>query len=318
MNHQKIRSTISKAKDTIFKSDKSTFKSKTVFLGILAVVLLVGFIFLSRVKSAPHDVSLSTISSNSFTVSFFTDWKAKPVLEVADNPDFKNTIEFIDDRDYYANDTKDKRNGRNSHVFVARNLDPETQYWFRVKTFLRKDYDKEFYTVKTPGLSNYVPTPHPVFGQVFNQKGGPQGNILIEIYAQRDDGERSSSIITYTDSDSGTYSHDLSNLRTRDASEYWDFNKQEYPNKLVITAMSNNERYAYEVYDLDNVSPVRTFEFREVDEDYATLPFFKPALAQDSRQGQPCGDGRYYSDKGNCLSLCTPEVNKNPPGCSQT
>ncbi|MFW5720432.1 MAG: hypothetical protein ACOCXT_05390, partial [Candidatus Dojkabacteria bacterium] len=39
---------------------------------------------------------------------------------------------------------------------------------------------------------------------------------------------------------------------------------------------------------------------------------------QNSNAGQPCGDGRYYSDKGNCLSLCTPEVNKNPPGCSQT
>ncbi len=239
---------------------------KILIVSISSLFILGGvFVFLMKVNSQPEQILASTFGANTFTVSYFTDWKAKSELVVADNPEFSNAVTFLDERDAETNNGR--LISRNSHVLVARGLEPNTVYYYKVKTFLNTKYNEETYQVKTPKVSKEVRTPDPMYGEVVKDGGKPLANVLVEVFAESADGNRSTSIVTYTGSN-GSYTADLANLRTFDNSDYFTL-EDGIPAKVRVTARTQKEAYYHEVYDLDALTPVETFEFQSVEDDYA-------------------------------------------------
>lgn len=251
---------------------KNYVKKNTIFVVISAILLLFFiFLFLSflsiKAQSKPDHIVASSIGSNTFTVTHFTDWKTESRLVVADNKEFKEAIFFADERDYNLDGDKYTSEKRNSHVLTARGLNPDTKYWYKVETLFNSEFDKEVFTIKTPKVSDEVPVPIPIFGYVVDRDNKPLKNIIIEVYSSRADDTRSSTISTYT-AENGSYSLDLANLRSFDLSEYWEMQKDGIPSKVIVTAKSNSEEYYYEVKN-GQYTPVETFAFRSTDQSYS-------------------------------------------------
>ncbi len=293
---------------------KTLLQGKNLKLLIIigATVLLVGSVggmLLVKSKTVPEQVMASTVSPNGFTVSAFTDWKAATELVVADNPEFKNSREFQDERDYLRNSLTDEQSNRNSHVLVARGLEPDTQYWYKVRTSFNSTFDEELYTLKTPAVSEDIPSPEPIYGEVVNQEGNPQPNILIEVYAEQADGRRSASIVTYT-AENGTYSADLANLRTLAHGEYWK-DDELVPTKVKVIAKSNSESYFYDVYNKE-YAPVPTFAFKEIENEYAQVHSPLPTqnssllskLAPEAQAEEQFGCAKGVNEGAICGSDC--------------
>ncbi|MFW5720584.1 MAG: hypothetical protein ACOCXT_06180, partial [Candidatus Dojkabacteria bacterium] len=306
MDKQKVQQYLGKLKP-LFQG-----KNLKLLIIIAATMLLVGSVggmLLVKSKTVPEQVMASTVSPNGFTVSAFTDWKAATELVVADNPEFKNARLFQDERDYLRNSLTDEPSARNSHVLVARGLEPETQYWYKVRTSFNSTFDEELYTLKTPEVSEDIPSPEPIYGEVVNQEGDPQPNILIEVYAEQADGSRSASIVTYT-AENGTYSADLANLRTLAHGEYWK-DDELVPVKVKVIAKSNSESYFYDVYDKE-YAPVPTFAFKEIENEYAQVNSSLPTqnssllskLAPEAQAEEQFGCAKGVNEGAICGSDC--------------
>lgn len=225
-----------------------------------------GLLLITKAQSKPQSIAATSIGSNTFTVSFFTASKSPAELVVADNPDFNNPIIFNDVRDFNEDGLATKPAPRNSHIIIARNLEPNKEYWYKVRTVYNDVHDKELFTVKTPNVSEEVQTPLPVYGQVVDKEGNPLENILVNLQVIQADGRVSSVITTYT-AQNGSYSLDLANLRTADNSENWVPTK-DIPFRYRVTAYNHKESYFHDVYGSDNLTPVKTFAFAGTDSDY--------------------------------------------------
>lgn len=236
-----------------------------VFFILILVFFLSGFLII-KAKSKPQQIRASTVGTNTFTVTHFTDWKSKSKLLVSENQDFNNPLYFMDERDYDFDGKEGSIESRHSHVLTARGLKPDTKYWYKVESLFNSEFDEEVFTVKTPKLSNEVPVPVPLFGYVVDKNNEPLRNIIIEVHSIAANDTRSSTISTYT-AENGSYSLDLSNLRTLDLSTYWNI-KDGIPNKVVVTAKSNQEKFYYEIID-GNYDPVDTFAFDSTDQSYS-------------------------------------------------
>ncbi|MFW5720319.1 MAG: hypothetical protein ACOCXT_04810 [Candidatus Dojkabacteria bacterium] len=284
----------------------SVFSNSKILIGGIAFLVafgVLGWLLMLRANTDPNKVSLSTVSANSFTVTTFTDWKASAELVVADNPEFKNPITFNDERDYYENASKGKKTPRHSHVLVARNLEPNSEYYYKVKTTLNTRYEEETYIVRTPAVDKSVQSPQPVYGEILNQDGKPQKNIIVEVYAQKASGVRSSTISTYT-SENGTYSLDLSNLRTHDYQEPWK-DEEGTPSEYFVTALSTNEQFQITVEDKNELNPAPTFSFREITSDYArnnNLPVLAKLAPGAQAESYGCAAG--VNDGADCGYDC--------------
>ncbi len=284
----------------------SVFYNSKILIGGIAFLVafgVLGWLLMLRANTDPNKISLSTVSANSFTVTTFTNWKASAELVVAENPEFKNPITFNDERDYYENASKGKKTPRHSHVLVARNLEPNSEYYYKVKTTLNTRYEEETYIVRTPAVDKSVQSPQPVYGEILNQDGKPQKNIIVEVHAQKASGVRSSTISTYT-SENGTYSLDLSNLRTHNYQDPWK-DGEGTPSEYFVTALSTNEQFQITVEDKNELNPAPTFSFREIASDYArnnNLPLLAKLAPGAQAESYGCAAG--VNDGADCGHDC--------------
>jgi cell division septation protein DedD len=239
--------------------------SKILIGGILLFIAMggLGLILVTKAQSAPQNITASTFGSNTFTVSFFTNAKTPAELIVADNKDFKNPMKFNDARDFTVFGEPLQPSSRYSHILVARGLEPNKQYWYKVATTYNEVKNTDFFVVNTPSVSDDVPAPQPVYGQVVDKNGDPVANIIVQAQAIQADGVSSSVITSYT-TENGSYTLDLANLRDSTLNKYWTPAK-EVPVLVRVSVYSNKESYYYDTYDLTKLTPVQTFAFKSVE-----------------------------------------------------
>lgn len=238
-----------------------SFKSKVVFIGISSFIFLFSILllFLYKHQTTPTTIRHSSISTNTFTVTMLTDWKAGSKLIVADNQQFTNPVEFSDTRVQESGNALRS----NTHVLVARDLEPKTQYWYKVQSGFTTIHDTAIFTLKTPEVNKEATSPLPIFGNIIDQNGKPLPGVLVDVYAERADGTRSSTITTYSD-EKGAYSTDLADLRQLNLSSYWD-HESTIPAKIRVLARTQNEQYFYDIHNQE-YQPVTTFVFGEVEQ----------------------------------------------------
>lgn len=282
-------------------------KKTIIVLSILLVLfLIIGWVIVLKAKSQPQQVSLSSVSSNSFTVTMFTEWKTRAKLLVADNPEFMNAMEFNDERDSKNNGEKNGISARTTHVLVARALEPDTRYYYKVKTTFNEKYEENFFSFKTPAVDKTVKSPDPVYGEVRSKDGKPKKNVIIELYAEKQSGERSSVLSTYT-TDTGTYSLDLANLRTASFEKLWEERNANAEVNFYVYAMSLDEKYFYTLSSKSELTPVKTFMFKKNDSDHAdSNSFAKVVPVAHAEVLQMTCDEAY---DGNVARCCTQKTN---------
>lgn len=272
--HENIKAATS---DDGQKSKKRDWVIRFGFVGIFFFLLVGIFSFgmYARGKQAPEQVLVSTVGSNTFTISFFTEWKTNAELIVSDNPSFEDEMVFYDERDYISG-SKENFQGRTGHVLIARDLEPEKEYYYKIQTSLN-GYDASGKTITTASADKQVPVPEPVFGEVLDSDSSPKKDILIEIFKEDSAGKRSSTVVTYT-TDNGTYSADLANLRDLETREYYQSDDENI--KVVIVARNLDEAY-HKVAYAGEYTPVDSFVFEKALDEAEDV-----SLANDSTFGE--------------------------------
>ncbi|MFW5719548.1 MAG: hypothetical protein ACOCXT_00790 [Candidatus Dojkabacteria bacterium] len=241
------------------------FTRTHLILGILGIGMM--FIFsagmLCRSQASPQKVQISTVGSNTFTVSFLTNWSTPAEIEVADNPDFRDSELFLDERDYFLDGTRDKKSSRRAHLIVARNLEPNTKYYFKINTLFNQKDIPDLFQLETPKVDKEIKTPEPAYGEILDKNNHPQENILVQLQAIAGE-ERISSLLTTYTADNGTYSFDLANLRSLDHKEPFEPSTTA-PTKYRITAYDQDKSYFIDAYDQE-LTPVQSFSFQGIQE----------------------------------------------------
>lgn len=267
----------------------------SVVIGVITIIAgIIGYNYYSvKSNTIPEQVSLSTISPNSFTITFFTNKKAKAELVVSKNKDFSDSQTFFDERDVQI-DNSGEQGERKMHFLVARNLEPEQTYYYKVQTPLNTKYEEDTYNVQTRKVEKDVPTPYPIFGEIVDKDNISAPNIIVDIYAfSEETGFISNTISTYTNWN-GTYSADLANLVTEEG--YFDMNQEGV--KVVILPRNQEESYFLEV-ESNNLTPAPVVKMKQANEEKAFLEkLYHTASAQDNGDYYPCEEPHIKLDPG--------------------
>lgn len=237
-------------------------KKKYVLAGLFAFILVTlgglgGFGFIAKGRLAPEQVLVSTVGTNTFTVSFFTEWETNIEVVVSADQNFSNPMKFYDERDYSADGaTLENKTKRNNHIVVVRDLEPEKEYYYKINTTFNTFVGEG--TAQTSPIEEDIPTPDPIFGTVLEDDGGPKTDALIEIFKRTNSGRISSTIVTYM-GDNGSYSADLANLRDVDTGEIFKETEEE-TSSVIVVARSKENAYQKTINGSD-YAPVGTFKF---------------------------------------------------------
>lgn len=164
--------------------------AKFTVLGLFLLtffVVLGTYFFSARSNQEPEQIKVSTISSNSFTVTFFTEDASESKVLVSLDSDFAEYETFYDERDTQraSNSSEDiTQEKRTSHYIVARGLEPESKYYYKVKTNGHTKYDEVNFNVLTSQVVEEVPVPNPIFGEVVDKNNEIAGGVIVDIYAR--------------------------------------------------------------------------------------------------------------------------------------
>lgn len=190
-----------------------------LIVGIVAGVLLVGegtggFLPRAGEEAIPQQVRITNISDTSFSVSFITQAPSIGMLEYGEDAKKLNQ-KILDDRDQLSGESSMYRT---HHVTVA-NLNPSTQYYFRIGTERRSFFDNQGspFTVRTsrPGLE--PSDAQAAQGKIKNQASSPANGALIYVTSPG-----ASPLSAYGKQD-GSWTISLAKMRTQDASAIFSF-----------------------------------------------------------------------------------------------
>lgn len=238
------------------------FRSIISVLFCLILILFVFFIIF-KATNVPYRVMISNVTGNSATISWVTNRKDIGVVIYGDQKvGFTDTwgdnIEY-DDRDWaiaeaeYANNLVNQGSESMSiedydpeikitqlgayyvHHVQIKNLNPQTQYYFRVGNGLwswdvnperQKSIDESFatanlFTFTTFDSPEQLPSPNPAYGRIYsmyrNDSGFLQENDSTDsiVYTKmvKADGSASSEILSSVTNDMGGWTIDKSNFR---------------------------------------------------------------------------------------------------------
>ena len=210
-------------------------------LFVLGIAVVLGFSFLqsledrtrANVNESPLSLEVVNLNDSSVTVIWNTtdDTSGKVNLYGSDS---KATV-VLDDRDVSTNADTNKRK---IHFATIKNLTASTKYTFTIlsndKEYFNNTARWDLTTLKTPSSAL---VPKPIYGQANVDTGG-KGEILIKMIAKTTSGD--SLTLANLSTSSGTYSFDLSSLRTSTGEVmYLNTNDQ-----LLITMSSESNKQA--------------------------------------------------------------------------
>lgn len=158
----------------------------------------------------PNDLSITNITDQSFSISYFTSDTATGSISYGENEQANRVV--LDSRDNTGNVSAHKQ-----HYFTIQNLKPNTLYYFSILSN-NNQYDNKgvpFKVTTGPTLGSNSQTPKTINGKLLL----PDGSIPNEAIAfLRINGSQTLSTPLQKD---GTYAFDLTNLRSSALSQYY-------------------------------------------------------------------------------------------------
>jgi hypothetical protein len=266
------------------------FKNKKLlpflFLLIISMALTAGIFTAARIENDNKisNVRISNLSSNSVSISWLTEAQTQGEIIYSTEDDFPNALEklfFTNEKNIIAFDDRNVKRidgiestafgnyeydesiakNRTIHHVTLRNLEPSTQYFFRINGRLTQfeglDSEKnEIISFKTLGESENIEEPNPVYGSVVNyieEEPGPSDGIVYYQIVDATDLENRSSTYSSLVSADGGWTGELSNILDSEGQSF-SWNSSDY---LLHTDIYSNVGSGYNRLELDELKPVR-------------------------------------------------------------
>lgn len=180
-----------------------------IFVGLIIIIgLLLYGLKLIEPFSPPQNIIFSNITDHQATISWTTAKATKGAILVSKNGKFPIlplfTTVYKDDGEKNLN----RMRFYTTHKVTMDNLNPKTNYKFRIYQGWKKVYEGSFNT--GPTLQS-ISTPNPVYGKIVGaDKKTPVVGALVYLQAS------SSAVLSTLTNTQGGWSVDLGNLRTKD------------------------------------------------------------------------------------------------------
>ena len=229
-----------------------------VSAGVLAYIGMPGFL---PVKV--ENVSLTNITSGSLSLVWTSDRAALASVEVADNENFKDSEVFYDDRDIFESAmneyAKVEDTRRKVHHVTVRGLDPEKQYFVRIKN---DGQSEDAMRVTTTKVVETLQTPDPVYGRVAEATGEavPEGVVIMKKVAADGESQLVSAVL-----EEGSYSMDGGNMMRADFADY--FQAGDYTQNLQVLGIDGGLIVKSFDVNKDNDQPVKDINIQASEEE---------------------------------------------------
>lgn len=199
------------------KKSSNPFRNFVITVGLIVVGIPLGIflsehrnIFFSKASSTsvPSEVKISNLTDNSFTVSWKTQDKLTGYVAYGTGENLSSAQS--DDRDDKS------RMERNIHYVTIKNLNPATDYSFKIgsgtETF---DNNGKPYTVKTgPLIQGQAVNNNPISGTLERKDQTIPEEGIIYLTVDKD------TLLSILIRNDGTWTLDLNNLRAKDLQSY--------------------------------------------------------------------------------------------------
>ncbi len=185
--------------------------------GIFLVQNDTGFIPRATPEFAPQSLVVTSITENSFSISWVTDEKTAGFLKYGVVANKINEIEN-DDRDQLTGST----GSYNTHHITIKGLEPETTYYFKIASGgKRQFYDNngQPYEVTTAPVIGTPPPPDSAYGEVITSASTPADGAIV--YISLPGAARLSTLVT-----DGQWALSLSEARTSSFQSYVEYDKE--------------------------------------------------------------------------------------------
>ena len=187
----------------------------------------------------PQNIQLSNIAHNSFTVSWSTQKPTTGFVKWGDNKDELRNISVIDE-------TK-----KHTHYIQIDNLLPSTTYYFHVYSDSRRhSQNNDLFIVKTGTKVSQKPTTEIASGKIVTKTGLEVDRAIV--YAEISGGSTLSDI----SADNGGWLIPLSNMRSKDLSNYLKIDKEDYIEIFVDAGPLGTAKARIKALESDPVPPI--------------------------------------------------------------
>lgn len=257
--------------------------------GIVTGVLLVGegtggFLPRASQEVTPQQVRITNITGDSFSVSFVTTDQVTASVQYGLSPDDYNQ-EALDDRDQLSGQSSQQR----THHITVRSLQPNTDYYFRLRTQGRHYFDKqgEPFMVSTGPLLDDPPDIPAAQGQLRNEAGTPASNALVYLTSAG-----ASPLSAYVKQD-GSWSLPLRKMRTRDSSQPFSFaDDTALRMQVVSTSGETAMEFAFLYSQLDLINNLQLGSTPQLE------AVGSESTAANNSEETPAGDSETASSNG--------------------
>lgn len=186
----------------------------------------------------PKNILVSNLSDTSATISWQTDQPAIGIVSWGDSDSLGNS-----QSDFRDNDIEQPHL---SHLITLTNLNPNTSYYFKVKSNTQFYPDKVLSFKSGPTLTNNPQKTSSLLGVVISQNLKPAEEALIELKIQ------GASLLTALTNASGNFILPLINLRKEDLSDYFSLN-----NTSATLVISQGQNHSEVNITLPSTTPLK-------------------------------------------------------------
>jgi hypothetical protein len=176
----------------------------------------------------PQAMTVTNISDNSFTVTWFT--AAKTTGFVQYGLDANNLESVGDDRD---NGTVAEHF---THHVTLKNLKPDTQYYFKIGSGnqIYDDKGKPYLQTTAPTTDDPPSVPQPIYGKIKSQNNNPPQEALVFVTINK------GHILSSYTREAGNWLITLNNVRTPDMKNYLVFTPQDTLDVVIDAGPEGN------------------------------------------------------------------------------
>jgi hypothetical protein len=297
-------------------------KLPLLLMGILALLIVGAGVFfaLSVSKVRVQELYVTNLKDTGATIVYTTNKPVKGSVIV------DKIGKFFDDRAIFEEGigeykySEDKDTSKFIHHISIRNLQPETEYKFKVKNSLLAESQKD-YKFMTTGILESIASPDPTYGRVIDENGDAitEGVVLLDksLYGTENKSQKISSYISQ-----GSYSIDTSNVYVEDMKTLFVKEAGVQENVLVLGRVGDEVQKLEHSFDLDKKQPVDDLILKsqsdkiDLEASKLSLSVFAQSCVCDCKQE---GTDVVFFKNAYCRRLSAGEIKSKDDGtCYQT
>ncbi len=270
----------------------------TIGIGVTSYFVNQGVFYIIKATPTdnPQEVRITNITDSTATISFSTNGEAIGSINLGEKKEALQKV--LDDKDQ----TSGEINPKKIHSITARNLKPQTKYYFSItsgeETYLN---DESFYELTTGVEINREPSEQePITGKILLPDGNNPSEAII--YATIEGAQ----IISTTVKEDGTYILPLNSLRNNDLSSYFEFNE----NTNIKMTITGDGQSSNVLLSLGQINPVPVITLSK---DYDFTTSNEPEASSSAKLEKLPSFPASSTSKGSTssLSITSPEENQS-------